>query len=450
LGTLVGLYETAVDALCTWELAGRKVRPKVIASTATIRRAPQQVHALFTRPVRVFPPPGLDASDNFFARRRPSSDERPGRLYVGVCAPGLRLKSILIRVYVAYMAAAQQLFEAHGELADPWMTLVGYFNAIRELGSMRRMADDDVRERLGKMDRRGLARRRISAASVEELTSRKSAGDIPVILDRLETTFKPPQEGGGRPKTYPLDILLATNMISVGVDVSRLGLMVAAGQPKATAEYIQATSRVGRRFPGLVCTVFNWARPRDLSHYERFEHYHATFYRQVEALSVTPFAARALDRGLTGVAVALVRLAGEAMNANGAAADLAAHGDVEQRAADAITERAGLVTGEQRVQDEVAQRLKAGFDAWRRQATQGSGATLGYQMKKDGKTIGLLKQPAEADWDAFTCLNSLRDVEPQVHLLLKDLGRDPDPEWRFDAEREEDPHGPTPEGAERS
>ena len=114
----------------------------------------------------------------------------------------------------------------------------------------------------------------------------------------------------------PLDVLLATNMVSVGVDVQRLGLMVVAGQPKTTAEYIQATSRVGRKFPGLVFTVYNWTRPRDLSHYERFEHYHATFYKHVEALSVTPFASGALSRGLTALLVSCVRLQGTEFNAN--------------------------------------------------------------------------------------------------------------------------------------
>ena len=92
-------------------------------------------------------------------------------------------------------------------------------------------------------------------------------------------------------------------MVSVGVDVKRLGLMVVAGQPKTTAEYIQATSRVGRNYPGVVCTVFNWARPRDLSHYETFEQYHATFYKHVEALSVTPFSPGSLSRGLAALLV---------------------------------------------------------------------------------------------------------------------------------------------------
>src|SRR5690606_22841713 len=107
---------------------------------------------------------------------------------------------------------------------------------------------------------------------------------------------------------YPLDILLSSNMISVGVDVDRLGLMVVSGQPKTTAEYIQATSRVGREHPGLVIQVYNWIRPRDISHYERFLHYHATFYRHVEATSVSPFSERARDRALPAVLVAYSRL----------------------------------------------------------------------------------------------------------------------------------------------
>src|SRR5690606_30512922 len=131
---LVGLYETAVDELSTWELNGHKVRPKVIASTATIRRAQNQIHSLFLRQVRIFPPSTLDADDNFFSKRRTSSDAAPARRYLGVCAPGTRLKTVLIRVYAAFMAAAQKLFDDYGEDADPWMTLVGYFNSMRELG----------------------------------------------------------------------------------------------------------------------------------------------------------------------------------------------------------------------------------------------------------------------------------------------------------------------------
>ncbi|MCB0198031.1 MAG: helicase, partial [Anaerolineae bacterium] len=192
LGTLVGLYESAIDYLCSWEANGQRVRPKVIASTATIRRADSQVNHLYLRQVNVFPPAGLDIEDNFFSRQRPPREETPGRRYVGICAPGTRLKTVLIRVYVAYMAAAQQLYEKYGsQLVDPYLTTVGYFNSIRELGGMRRAVDDAVRTRLRKADERGLAKRFIEHYNVEELTSRKGASDIPLILDQLEIPFPP-------------------------------------------------------------------------------------------------------------------------------------------------------------------------------------------------------------------------------------------------------------------
>ncbi|MFM8322111.1 MAG: DISARM system helicase DrmA, partial [Chloroflexota bacterium] len=421
LGTLVGLYETAVDRLCSWELNGVRVRPKVIASTATIRRAQNQVHNLFLRDVQIFPPSGLDSGDNFFSQRRPAGPDAPGRLYLGVCAPGTRMKTILIRVYVAYLAAAQKLFKDYGALADPWMTLIGYFNSMRELGGMRRVTDDAVRTRLRQMDARGLVKRYIEPDTTEELTSRKSAVDIPRILDRLEKTF-PAQRGEAR----PYDVVLATNMISVGVDVNRLGLMVVASQPKATSEYIQATSRVGRAFPGVVCTVYNWARPRDLSHYERFEHYHATFYQQVEALSVTPFSPRALDRGLSGVYVAQLRLLEDELNPNDSAGRFTYPHPLLEDVEQDISRRAGLVTASQKTRDLAEKMLKARRDEWlSRVQSTGGGSVLNYEnARHTGREIPLLKKPTEKGEGYFFCLNSLRDVEPQVRLILSDQEMD--------------------------
>lgn len=420
LGSLVGLYETVVDEMCSWEVDGRTVRPKIVASTATIRKARDQVHSVFVRNVEVFPPHGLDVGDNFFSRERSPSDKEPGRLYLGICAPGRRMKAVLIRVYETLLSAGQYLFDREGEAADPWMTLVGYFNSIRELGGMRRLVDDDVASRLRSMDKRGLARRLLHDAAVEELTSRKTAEDIPKVLDRMERVFRP-----GAKDEYPLDVLLATNMISVGVDVRRLGMMVVAGQPKTTAEYIQATSRVGRGTPGVVVTVYNWARPRDLSHYERFEHYHATFYQQVEALSVTPFAARALDRGLAALVVAMVRLASTDLSSNERAQALDLASPVVKRALAAISGRAERVTHRKPVADQVHARLKALLDLWDHQAKhRAGGARLGYQQERDGKTHGLLVRPGLGDWREFTCLTSLRDVEPGVGLVLDDHGMD--------------------------
>jgi hypothetical protein len=429
LGTMVGLYETAVDELATWDFEGKRVRPKVIASTATVRKAREQVHGLFQRQLQIFPPHGLDASDNFFARQRAVSKEKPGRRYMGICAPGASRPSVLIRVYVAFLTAAQRLRELYGEAADPWLTAVGYFNSLRELGGMRRLAEDDVRTRafrvkFGELERPGLAQRDVR--QIQELTSRASSSDIPRILDRMEVTFP---AMGVKKDPSPIDIVLATNMLSVGVDVQRLGLMVVNGQPKTTAEYIQATSRVGRHKPGFVCTVLNWSRPRDLSHYETFEHYHATFYQHVEALSVTPFAPRAVDRGLTGVMASLLRLQGLDLNANEGAGRLTSSGDVKAKAVTgSLAARAWSVSEAVAVKDRTEQLAKERIDRWVYEAQKG-GRTLGYKGKRDGDTVGLLKSPGPQPWETFTTPTSMREVEPNVSLILGGLEGVDAPKW---------------------
>jgi hypothetical protein len=443
LGTLVGLYETAIDKLCTWEVNGKQVRPKLIASTATIRQAKEQVHALFMRDTNIFPPNGLDVRDNFFSLQRPSTEATPGRKYIGICAPGRRLKLALIRAYVAFLSCGQVVYQKYGEAADPWMTLVGYFNSLRELGGMRRLTDDDVRTRLGKMEDRGLAKRMIySPDTVKELTSRLGSSAIPETLDRLENIFDPIEEQkrkavGKSGKGYkdlkprPLDVLLATNMISVGVDVPRLGLMICSGQPKTTSEYIQATSRIGRRHPGLVVTAYNWARPRDLSHYETFEHYHSTFYQHVEAISVTPFSEGATFRGLAALLTSLLRLQTSKFNKNDAAMLMEKESESESvsESVDWIVKRARVVAGDEtaeRVREDLEEKVKC----WKTRAQLLSGGSrLGYQAKKDGETIALLQKPGIEGWDDFTCLNSLRDVEPTSFLILDDHNLDEQAEF---------------------
>ncbi|MFG2977338.1 DISARM system helicase DrmA [Streptomyces sp. NPDC048331] len=414
LGSLTGLYETAVDRLSTWEPEpGRPVRPKVIASTATVRRADRQIHDLFARRTAVFPPSGLSADDTFFARRR-RTDHTPGRRYVGICAQGVRTKSVAIRVFVAQLAAAQYLYETYGanELTDPYMTLVGYFNSLRDLGGMRRLVEDDVSTRLLRADRRGLAIRRIGEPA--ELTSRMASDAIPEILEKLDITF------GRRPKgsPRPIDVLLATNMIAVGVDVSRLGVMVVNNQPKSTAEYIQATSRVGRRAPGLVFTLLNWARPRDLSHYETFESFHATIYQHVEALSVTPFADRALDRGLTGVLTSLIRNLRPEYNPNRGAQWVDRRGEVVSHAVQSLALRAKDVTDNRHVVNEVRARLDTRLDYWE-QKRKAPGSVLGYRAaRRQGDVAPLLLEPDSGPWRLMTCPTSLREVEPPIRLIL--------------------------------
>jgi hypothetical protein len=223
--------------------------------------------------------------------------------------------------------------------------------------------------------------------------------------------------------------------------------MVVAGQPKTTAEYIQATSRVGRKHPGLVVTVYNWTRPRDLSHYETFEQYHATFYKHVEALSVTPFAFGALSRGLTALLVSCIRQLGTEFNANKQASRIVRNHPYVQQAIESIVERAKLVGNNddafiQSLQVELNERL----DEWLGQAQKNvGGRILGYDEERDGVTVGLLRRPGLGPWDHFTCLNSLRDVEPTVGLIFHDGGLDEDPTYHApvsedtDSEEEDQP-----------
>jgi hypothetical protein len=439
LGTMVGLYETAIDELCCWDYHGKKVRPKVIASTATVRKADKQVHNVFLRKVSIFPPHGLDIEDNFFSVQR-STEKSPGRRYLGICAPGASRPAVLIRVYVALLTGSQSLFEHFGVLADPYMTLVGYFNSLRELGGMRRLAEDDVQTRsyrvaLDKnLSRPGLAQRKVR--NVDELTSRVSNKDIPKKLDHLEIRFK---KVWGEDEPHAMDVVLATNMLSVGVDVNRLGLMVVNGQPKNTAEYIQATSRVGRSFPGLVCTVLAWARPRDFSHYESFEHYHSTFYKHVEAQSVTPFSARALDRGMTGTMVSLLRLQEASFAPNeGARAMTDPAGKPAEFVKEVLEDRAWSVEDKATVKELTADMVKSRLDKWVK-SNNVPGQKLGYEKRKNqGDVVNLLFKPGKEEWGEFTVPTSMREVEAGVNLVLEDTPSVEDDDWDFQQTAQDD------------
>lgn len=427
LGTMVGLYESAIDELSSWPMNGKTIRPKVIASTATVRKAREQVHNVFLRNVSVFPPHGLDIEDNYFSVQRPLA-QKPGRLYLGICSPGSSRPAVLIRLYVALLTAAQELFNRFGQAADPYMTLVGYFNALRELGGMRRLAEDDVQTRafrvaMSKVVRPGLAQRKVK--EVDELTSRVSSKEIPRKLDQLETKYKANWEKG---ESKSIDVVLATNMLSVGVDVNRLGLMAVNGQPKSTAEYIQATSRVGRAHLGLVCSVLTWSRPRDLSHYETFEHYHATFYKHVEAQSVTPFAARAMDRGLTGAFTSLLRLTDAHLSPNLGAGELTSVSHPSAVAAkSALVNRAWKVSDSVELKTRAEGLLRERIDKWVKEANR-PGRSLGYESSKN--VVELLKKPGVERWSALTAPMSLREVEPGVKLIMDTSTLQDGPAWK--------------------
>jgi hypothetical protein len=432
LGTLVGFYETAVDELGSWIVNGQKVRPKVVASTATIRQAAAQIKQLFLRQVQVFPPPGLTIKDNFFARQREPQPTTPGRRYLGICALGRGRTATLLRVYTAMLGAAKQLYDQQGILVDPWMTLVGYFNSLRELAGMRRRIDDNLPFMMQQVKHRGLGVRGKYLVT-EELTSRKRSADIPAILDRLEKQFDPATVKNAKDtkEGQALDVLLATNMLSVGVDVRRLGAMVVTNQPKNTAEYIQATSRIGRSYPGLVVTVYHWIRPRDLSHYETFAHYHATFYQHVEALSVTPFASGAIKRGLAGLLVSLMRLSDKQMNGNDCARFLNKFPELREKAINIITQRATAVAGDD-TGVAIKEQIEKKFQAWQTEIKKSlEGATPLVYSASSGKETGLLVEPTATKEAPFICLRSLRNVEPMAGLVLNeaDLIYRETPDW---------------------
>lgn len=440
LGTMVGLYESAIDELCSWEHEGKKIRPKIVASTATVRKAREQVNGVFMRQVSIFPPHGLDVEDNFFSVRR-TINEKPGRRYLGICSPGSSRPAVLIRVYTALLTAASELFKRFGQVADPYMTTVGYFNSLRELGGMKRLAEDDVQTRsyrvqMSLVKRPGLGQRSVN--NIKELTSRVSNQDIPKYLDQLEVKFKAefdPSEGQyvtrwEEGELRAIDVVLATNMLSVGVDVNRLGLMAVNGQPKGTAEYIQSTSRVGRQFPGLVFTVLTWARPRDLSHYETFEHYHATFYKHVEAQSVTPFSPRAMDRGLTGSMLSLMRLERDELNPNMGAEELdRTDHDEAKHAIDVLAARAGHVV-DISAKNLLISEMKERIDEWVSEAIK-PGRNLAYEKKGQQRatTFALIKSPGIKAWDNFTVPMSMREVEPGVRLQMSTNRLNDGPPW---------------------
>jgi len=436
LGTMVGLYETAIDVLCEGSEStanGKTFGPKIIASTATVRRAEAQIKALFGRSaVTIFPPPGPDRRDSFFAITVPVS-ARHARKYLGVAAPGRSFKVALLRVYLALLAAGKKAHDESGVAADPYTTLVGYFNSLRELGGSRRIVEDEVTSRVRGYD----SRKRVKEATGDfaarslgepvELTSREPTHRVAKAKDRLACTMD---------KSEHVDVALATNMISVGLDIQRLGLMVVLGQPKTTAEYIQATSRVGRddKRPGLVVTLLNCHKPRDRSHFERFSAYHASFYRAVEATSVTPFSPRAIDRGIAAVTVALARLS---------IAELTPPCGAEQIGSAALRDRVSRLPrrlgarAEQahvdadeapKIGRRVEKRTADLLDSWQRTVEKNHAVSARLQYQREEPTHPkLLRDPLEPapddrDLRKFKAQRSLRDVEPSVDVYLRKPG----------------------------
>lgn len=303
LGTMVGLYEASIDSICS----RNGYKTKIIASTATIRRAAEQCSSLYDREVCQFPHPGIDAEDSFFARESVIDYEKGiyGRKYVGLMPSG-KTKAMMEIRSIAALLQKIHMMDLPYEIKDKYWTLTVYFNSLKDLGKCSTLVNDDVKDFIKRMAyRMGMAKDARIITSADELTSRVSTTQLNETLDKIEkiTYSKENIEN----KRWPSNVLLATNMISVGIDVARLNVMLLVGQPKLTSEYIQASSRVGRSYPGVAFAMYDGSKSRDRSHYEQFVGYHESFYKHVEPTGVTPFSKPARDRALHAIVITLLR-----------------------------------------------------------------------------------------------------------------------------------------------
>ncbi|MBY6540051.1 helicase [Rhodococcus sp. BP-349] len=418
LGTMAGLYESALDLACTD--AGR---PKVLASTATIRRAQQQVKRIFDRNSVQFPPPGLNPSDNYFAVDA-TPEQKGSRRYVGVMAPGTSQATLLVRLYSVLLQSVSEL-EAPDAVRDDYWTLLGYFNSLRVLGSTYLQVLDDVPDRLRIVAARHRSEARVISQEPVELTSRVDQTKIPTAMGKLETSYPSPDSP---------DVVLATNMISVGLDIDRLGLMVVAGQPQSSSEYIQSTSRVGRRHPGLVIVALNAQRSRDSSHYESFIPFHRALYREVEATTATPFASRARDRGAHGTLVAAIRLLIPGLRDDNSAVAIAKYPAETRKIVDALVARAERVAPDEyeAYRDQLLTYIKIWEEAAERELIDEYGKLTHPRASRQTARKPLLastsgnSQPASypVREPAWPTLSSMRDVDAETQMFEKYLARE--------------------------
>ena len=340
LGTVVGLYETAVDALCSQ----KGIRPKIIASTATIRKAKEQCSVLYNRDVMQFPAPGIDADDSFFAKEAPVDYAKGmyGRKYVGIMPSGKTKAMAEIRM-IAAMLQRTDMMDLPSVVKDKLWTLTVYFNSLRDLGKASTLVDDDVKDFIVRTANRFFTTRRLIIGA-DELTSRVSTTELNETLDKLEKVEY--SEENRAAKRYASNILLATNMISVGIDVARLNVMLMMGQPKLTSEYIQASSRVGRNYPGVVFVQYDATKSRDRSHYERFRSYHESYYRFVEPTGATPFSKPARERALHAILATMIRFkAGLNQDKDAGCFDLESHQNIVRDVEEYIINRVKGING---------------------------------------------------------------------------------------------------------
>ncbi|MFF2379314.1 helicase-related protein [Streptomyces sp. NPDC058108] len=411
LGTTVAVFDAVIQML----LSRGGSAPKIIASTATIRASEEQVRGLYGRSVALYPPAGLDDDRTFFSRPVENGE---GRLYVGLMPQALSQVSAVI-------AASAPLIEIPAVLAghpdpgatrDSYWTAVMYHNSLRELGRTGTLVVDDVNGRLEpRADRLGLPLRRVRAGRVLELTSRRGPEELPNDLRELGRSADLTEQA--------VDVVLSSNMLSVGIDIPRLALMLMVGQPKTTAEYIQATSRVGRgENAGIVTTLFRSNRARDRSHFETFRAYHEALYRNVEPTSVTPWSAASRARSLAGALVALLRhsVPSVAENDHASRLDLddgRMRGTIERLVAAFVD----LVSRSEHIEaEETEEQVWHLLHEWdrRARAAREAGSPLLYDYRKKDDEA-LLKRFGQRR-EGWLVADSMRSVEPNVAVQVRE------------------------------
>jgi hypothetical protein len=398
LGTVAGVYECAFNVLMG--------KPKIIAATATIRRAGEQVRQLYGRDVNIFPPPGMKSSDSFYSRQVPF-DEAPGRLYVGCMGQGATAVYSQVQLSAAIALAPIELGFTT-ENGDGYWTQVTFHNSKRDLGKTMTLAEDDIPSRIELITKDGSKARNLKV--IRELSANCRGEEIPQILDEMKIQMN---------NEEAIDILPCTNMLSVGVDIQRLGLMLINGQPKTTAEYIQATGRVGRgNFPGLVFAHYSPTRPRDRSHYETFFAYHDALYRAVEPTSVTPYAEPSLKRSLHASLIILMRH-GAGLTENEDASRLNTNNEIQSKLLIKFRERIQAAApflnspGAMTLLDE---RIKE----WREkiEESQRSGKPLRFYARAGIQFSGLICKFENKIEGLWPTLNSMRHVDSECQIKV--------------------------------
>lgn len=406
LGSIVGIFESVVDYLCT---KGNR-RPKIISSTATTRNTSHQISELYAgKQVNIFPPSGISYSDSFFAKETISK-----RKYVGFLPTGKTGINTQLWILPYLLYTRIKLFNENELSAlNLYWTIVSYYNSLKDVGKIYNKTNDEIQINTNVLFYRNFGNNSILRYLIRdvdsrslELTSRIESNNIKATLKRLEDEFATEtSERGNEYVKDGLDLVLASNMISVGIDVSRLNVMLVNGMPRNIAEYIQASSRVGRRHDGIVFTLFNPNQARDKSYFENFNSFHQAYYKFVEPLSVTPFTENTIRKMLTTIFVAFMRNSVTGLTKNSEAK----HFELEM--ADAFKTYITLRFGNS---DYLNTLLDDLIKSWTAKKTRINNLTYATLLKKTSTDVN----PFEEIW---LTMNSLRDIDTETYYQVRDL-----------------------------